>query len=79
MNDDSVARLGPSANGGELMSRQYGVQPTLARAESEPIYGLGWDEKDERFNPVEIFFYMLRHRWLIASIREPRQTSNTET
>lgn len=68
MTDESVARLGHSGNGGELAARQYGVQPTLARAESEPIYGLGWDEKEERFNPVEIFFYMLRHRWMILGI-----------
>ncbi|MCP5076005.1 MAG: polysaccharide biosynthesis tyrosine autokinase [Rhodobacteraceae bacterium] len=68
MNEDSVAKLAHSATGGGLTPIQYGIQPTLARAESEPIYGLGWDEKEERFNPVEIFFYMVRHRWMIMSI-----------
>ncbi len=68
MTDDSVVRLAHAATGGEVSSSQYGVQPALSRVDAEPIYGLGWDEKEERFNPVEIFFYVLRHRWLILSI-----------
>ncbi len=68
MNQDGVPRLARSATGGEITASTYGVAPALPRAEAEPIYGLGWDEKEERFNPVEIFFYILRHRWLIASI-----------
>lgn len=68
MNDESQGRIVQVAPPGDAFGRQIAYPAPPNMDWTQQAYGIGKDEDDERFDPLRLLLYIVRHRWLIVSI-----------